>query len=93
MFQALSSQILTNLGELEGDYRAFHLKNDIAQSILSFSIASISMLAMLRSDSFFFKDTPDLFMLMAGSRIIYFLITIFVMIVTLKTTKVRTFDR
>jgi len=93
MFQALSSQILTNLGELEGDYRAFHLKNDIAQSILSFSIASISMLAMLRSDSFFFKDNPDLFMIMAISRIIYFLITIFVMIVTLKTTKVRTFDR
>ena len=36
---------------MEGDYRVFHLKNDITQSILSISIAIISMLGMLRTDA------------------------------------------
>ncbi|NWG06977.1 MAG: GGDEF domain-containing protein [Chloroflexi bacterium] len=93
MIQALFSQLLTDLGELEGDYRAFHLKDDIALSIFSFSIASVSILTMLRADLFFFQDAPSLFAMIALSRIIYVTITISVMLAVLKTSKVKKFDR
>ena len=93
MFQTLFSQIMTDLGELEGDYRSFHLRNDIALSILSYLIASISVLGMLRTDALLFEDTPRLFTPVALSRIGYILITISVMAATLKSSRVRTFDR
>ena len=93
MFKGFFSQILIDLGELEGDYRVFHLKNDIAQIILSFSIASISMLAMLGTDALLFTGRPDLFMKMALYRAGFFLVSIAVMFAISKTTKVRIFDR
>jgi len=93
MFKGFVSQILINLGELEGDYRVFQLKNDIAQSILSISIASISMLGMLRMDALLFKGRPNLFMLMAIYRIGFILVSFLIMLAISKTTKVRIFDR
>ena len=93
MFKGFVSQILIDLGELEGDYRVFQLKNDIAQSILSISIASISMLGMLRMDSLLFKGRPNLFMLMAIYRIGFILVSFLIMLAISKTTKVRIFDR
>ena len=93
MFKALFSQLQTDLGDLEGDYRAFHLKNDIALSILSCLIASISILGMLFTDIVFYKNAPDFFNLLVLSRIAYVLITITVMIAMLNSSKVRTFDR
>lgn len=93
MFKGFVSQILIDLGELEGDYRVFYLKNDIAQSILSMSIASISMLGMLRMDALLFKDRPNLFMWMALYRGGFILVSFFVMLAISKTTKVRIFDR
>ena len=53
MFKGFFSQILVDLGDMEGDYRVFHLKNDIAQSILSLIIASLSILGMLRMDAWY----------------------------------------
>ena len=93
MFKGFFSQILTDLGELEGDYRVFHLKNDIAQIILSISIASISMLGMLRTDALLFRAWPDLFMKMALYRVGFILVSLVVMFAISKTTKVRIFDR
>ena len=93
MFKGFFSQILIDLGELEGDYRVFHLKNDIAQSILSISIASISMLGMLRMDALLFMDRPNLFMWMALYRGEFILVSFLVMLAISKTTKVRIFDR
>src|SRR6185503_4892738 len=93
MFKGFVSQILIDLGELEGDYRVFQLKNDIAQSILSISIASISMLGMLRMDALLFKGRPNLFMLMAIYRIGFILVSFLIMLAISKTTKVRIFDR
>ncbi len=93
MFRGFFSQILVDLGELEGDYRVFHLKNDIAQSILSMFIASVSVLGALRVDALLFKGTPDLFMLMALYRGGFVVASVVVMIAIIKTTKVRVFDR
>lgn len=93
MLQALFSQIITDLGELEGDYRAFHLKNDIALSVLSYVIAGVSALGMLRTDLLLHRAEPDVLTFMAFSRIGYVLLTIAVTITTLNASKVRTFDR
>ncbi|HVF25380.1 MAG TPA: GGDEF domain-containing protein [Anaerolineales bacterium] len=91
--QRIFSQILIDLGELEGDYRVFHLKNDIAQIILSISIVSISMLGMLGTDALLFTGRPDLLMKMALYRAGFILISIAVMFATSKTIRVRIFDR
>ena len=93
MFRGFFSQILIDLGELEGDYRVFHLKNDITQSILSISIATISMLGMLRTDVLLFAGRPDPFMKMALYRAGFIVVSIVVMFAINKTTKVRIFDR
>lgn len=93
MFQTLFSQTNIDLGELEGDYRAFHLKNDIPLSILSCLIASISILGMLRMDSVLLQNSPSLLAWTAFSRIAYVAITIPFMIAMLNSTRVRTFDR
>ena len=93
MFRGFFSQILIDLGELEGDYRVFHLKNDIAQIILSFSIASISMLGTLGTDALLFMGRPDLFMKMACYRAGFILVSLVIMFAISKTTKVRIFDR
>lgn len=93
MFKRFFNESTTDLGELEGDYRAFHLKNDIGLSLLSYLIASISILGMLLTDAVVFQDAPILFNWMMISRIGYVLITIPVMIATLHSSKVRTFDR
>ena len=68
MFRGFFSQILVDLGDMEGDYRVFHLKNDITQSILSLTIASISILGMLRMDAWYFRDKPDLLMMLVMYR-------------------------
>ena len=93
MFRGFFSQILIDLGELEGDYRVFHLKNDIAQIILSFSIASISMLVTLGTDALLFIGRPDLFMKMGCYRAGFILVSLVIMFAISKTAKVRIFDR
>ena len=93
MFRGFFSQILIDLGELEGDYRVFHLKNDIAQSILSFSIATISMLGVLRMDTLYFRDRPDLLMLLVIYRSGFIFLTILAMLAVRKARKVRVYDR
>jgi diguanylate cyclase (GGDEF)-like protein len=93
MVRRLFSESITDLGELEGDYRAFHLKNDIALSLLSYVIASASILAMLFTDTVLYRDKTDVFDILLIGRILYVMITILVMVATVKTTKVRVFDR
>ena len=93
MFRNLFSQTLTDLKDLEGDYRVFNLQNDKAQSILSMLIASISILGLLVVDMLLFAHRPDLFQWMVIYRGSYILFTAIVMFVIIKIDKVRIFDR
>ena len=93
MFRGFFSQILFDLGDMEGDYRVFHLKNDIAQSILSLIIASMSILGMLRLDAWYFGDRPDLLMLLAVYRIGFVVLTVVIVFAITKIRKVRLYDR
>ena len=93
MFRGFFSQILFDLGDMEGDYRVFHLKNDIAQSILSLIVASMSILGMLRLDAWYFGDRPDLLMLLAVYRIGFVVLTVVIVFAITKIRKVRLYDR
>ena len=92
MFKTIFSQALIDLGELEGDYRAFHLKNDIAQSTLTISIVAVSVLGALGTDAVFFKDRRDLFMLMVCARVIFALVCFAAIWAIRRTKRVKTFD-
>ncbi len=93
MFKRISSQFLINLGEMEGDYRVFYLKDDIALSVLYISIAAISVLGMISMDGLLYRNSPDLFIWLLIYRGGYILVSISIAIVIRKTSKVRIFDR
>jgi diguanylate cyclase (GGDEF)-like protein len=93
MFKKIFHQFLIDLGELEGDYRAFHLKDDIAQSLLPFLIAVVSVLGMLRVDAFAYGDNPSLFRWMVFYRVGYALVTVLFFLAIRNSKKVRIFDR
>ena len=93
MLKRFFAETLIDLGELEGDYRVFYLKNDIAQTILSLTIAMISILGMLRVDAILFKDRPALFLVVIVYRGSFVLTTLLVMLAIRKTSKVRVYDR
>ncbi|HET9906284.1 MAG TPA: GGDEF domain-containing protein [Anaerolineales bacterium] len=93
MFRGFFSQILVDLGDMEGDYRVFHLKNDIAQSILSLSIASLSILGMLRMDSWYLRNDPNLLMVLMLYRGGFVIATVLVVLAITRIRKVRIYDR
>ncbi len=78
---------------MEGDYRVFYLKDDIAYSTLYISIAIVGLLSMIRMDALLTEDHPDLFMQLMLYRGIYIFVSILVMIILRKTSRVRVYDR
>jgi len=93
LFRKLSSQILTDLQELEGDYRVFNLQIDKAQSMLSMIIACVGILGMFWADRLIFTTTPDVFGQMLIYRGCYVLISALFIFAIIKADKVRIFDR
>lgn len=93
MFRKLSSQILIDLRDLEGDYRVFNLQIDKAQSVLSMLIASIGVFGMLWMDRLLFTYSPGLVHGMLIARGGYVLVTVLFIFGIHKTNKVRVFDR
>jgi len=93
MLKRFSDQFLVDLGEMEGDYRVFHLKDDIAHNILYISIAIIGVVGMVREDVLLYRDRPALLLWLIFYRAGYILISILIARAVQKTIKVRTFDR
>lgn len=93
MFRKFSRQFLIDLGEMEGDYRVFYLKDDIAYSTLYISVTIIGLLSMIRMDVLLTKGRPDLFMQLMLYRGIYIGVSILAMIMIRKSNKVRVYDR
>lgn len=92
MLKKLFGSALTDLGNLEGDYRVSQLKNDISQSILYMSIVGISSLALLWVDAILFKGRIDLFLWMFAYRLGYAAVTALFGFFMKRTARVRTFD-
>ncbi|MBN2116926.1 MAG: GGDEF domain-containing protein [Anaerolineales bacterium] len=86
-------RFLTNLGEMEGDYRVFYLKDDIAYSTLYISIAILGVLSMIGMDALLVKGRSDLFAWLMLYRAGFVLMSILVLAALRKTSKVRVHDR
>lgn len=93
MFKKFFRQFLTNLGEMEGDYRVFYLKDDIAYSTLYIPIAISGVLSMIGMDALLFRGRPDLFAWLMLYRGFYILVSVLVMVAIRKTSRVRIYDR
>lgn len=93
MLKRFQSRFLFDLGEMEGDYRVFHLKDDIAQSTLYIFITLLSMLSMIRVNIWLYKNNPNLFMVAMVCQSGYILISLLMVAVIRKTSKVRIYDR
>jgi hypothetical protein len=50
MYKRYLGQFLLNLGDMEGEYRAFHLKDDLNQSRFYFVIYTLIVLGMFLTE-------------------------------------------
>ncbi len=93
MLKRILRRFLTDLGEMEGDYRVFYLKDDIAYSTLYISLAILAVLSMIGIDAALAKGRPDLFVWLMLYRAGYVFVSLLVIAALRKTSKVRVHDR
>jgi diguanylate cyclase (GGDEF)-like protein len=93
MYKRYLGQFLLNLGDMEGEYRAFHLKDDLNQSRFYVLIATLSVLGMFGTDAVLYRDRPDLLLWLLLYGAAFVLVSVLVMIGLWKTVKVRAYDR
>lgn len=92
MLKSFWRQFLLDLGDMEGEYRAFHFKDDIRQSSFYILITMVSLLVMTTTDATLYRDQPDLFFLMLLYRVGFVLISILLLIAIRRTGNVRIYD-
>jgi diguanylate cyclase (GGDEF)-like protein len=93
MLQRFLNQFLLDLGETEGEYRAFHLKDDIRQSMFYIVVTILSVISMLGTDAALYKDRPDLFRWMILYRLLFSFVSLLFLIAIWRTAKVSVYDR
>jgi diguanylate cyclase (GGDEF)-like protein len=93
MLKKFLRQFLLDLGDMEGEYRAFHLKDDIRQSRFYVLIATVSVLSMIGTDMVIHKGRPDLMPWLAAYRAGFAFISILALAVLWKTVTVKAYDR
>ena len=93
MLKRFQSRFLIDLGEMEGDYRVFHLKDDVSQSTLYISIAILSVLSTIRMDGLLYGSNPTVFIGSIFYRGTYLLISLLIITAIRKTSRVRFYDR
>ena len=92
MLQRFLRQFLLDLGELEGDYRIFHIKDDIRQSSFYISVAAVSVLSMITTDAPLYKNRPDLFLWMMLFRVGFALVSVLIIIAFWRTVNPTVYD-
>ncbi len=92
MFKKILRRFLTDLGEMEGDYRVFFLKDDIVYSTLYISIAMLGVLSMIGIDALLARGRPGLFTWLMLYRVGYVLVSLLTVVALWKTNKVRAHD-
>lgn len=92
MLQRFLRQFLLDLGELEGEYRTFHLKDDIRQSSFYISVAAVSVLSMIATDATLYTNRPDLLLWMILLRLSFAFVSILVIITIWRTVNVKVYD-
>lgn len=93
MFRSIRKQFLLDLGDIEGEYRASYLKDDIQQSSFYILIAIISALSMIFADSALFQDQPNLIRAMTIGRSVFIIFSVLILAAIRRTTRVKVYDR
>ena len=93
MLKRFWRQFLLDLGELEGDYRIFHLRDDKRQSSFYILFATLSVAGMVGADAVLYKNRPDLFLWMSLFRAGFVLVSLLLMIAIRRSANVRVYDR
>ena len=93
MLKKFWRQFLLDLGEMEGDYRIYHLQDDKRQSSFYIIFAALSVAGMFGADAILFRDRPDLIRWMGLYRAGFVLISFLILIAIRKAAKVRVYDR
>lgn len=93
MLKRFSRQVLLDLGEMEGEYRAFHLKDDIRQSSFYMIIAIVSVAIMIGADTVLYKEQTDLLLWMVLYRGGFAFVFILILIAIRGRVKVKVYDR
>lgn len=92
IFKKISSQVLIDLQELEGDYRTANLPLDKAQCMLYMAVAAVSVVCMWLVDTILFRGQPGQILFVALVRGFFVLVTAGFMFAINRVTRVRTFD-
>ena len=92
MFKRLFGQILLHLGDLEDEFRLFHLRDDIAMFIITAVCMLLANVIMLRVDFILYQASMDLFYLMIPFRSIQILLSGFFLFMVRRTKQVQKFD-
>ena len=91
MLKGLKRQFLLDLGEMEGEYRAFHLRDDIRQSSFYIWIATIGMLIMMAADAVIYSDGGQSLQL-SLYRAVFIVVSIVVVVAMQRTFSVQAHD-
>ncbi len=93
MLKKILHRFLTDLGEMEGDYRVYYLKDDIFYSTLYISIATFGVLSMIGMDALLTRSHSNLFTWLMVYRLSFVFVSTLAVIMLWKTNKVRIHDR
>ena len=93
MLKKFWRQFLLDLGELEGDYRIYHLKDDKRQSSFYIIFAVVSVAGMLGADAMLYQGRPDLLRWMSLFRAGFVLVSLLLLIAIRKSARVPVYDR
>ena len=93
MIKKFWDRFLLDLGELEDDYRAFHLKDDVRQSSFYIIVATISVVITIATDAVLHRNRPALFLWMFLYRGAFACISILVLLAVHKAARAKIYDR
>jgi diguanylate cyclase (GGDEF)-like protein len=93
MFKKFFRQFRIDLGEMEGDYRVFYLRDDIAYSTLYIFVAILGVFSLFSIDALIYPDSPELALWLVLYRGIYILTSLLIVAALRKTSRVKHYDR
>lgn len=93
MLKRFWNHFLLDLGEMEGEYRAFHLRDDIRQSTFYILIATVSVVGMIGTDAVLYANQPALFLWLIIYRMGFGFVSLLTILAIRRTNSTSVYDR
>lgn len=92
MFNKLFSQILLDLGNMEGEFRRYHLRDDAATLVIIGFCFTCASAVMIHVDFLFYRGDSYLFYWVLMFRILHVLVTAVFLFAAVRTREIQKFD-